>query len=274
MRVASGILPFVLIHTSVVMECVVSSSFPFRYQPLCQLFFSSAFATSFASRKVGRGLSLSPSIWMRRIQLSVVERVGISFCFSSPFRPAQFSTIDYGVEFLSPQILSFPLPVFLKEGGMVMAVSLDIWCLLLLPLVPSRHKICVFCLCSRLIVVPARVVCWGPGGWYLIHLGCVWGGAIVPHVGSRGLRSVGSCLLLVLLLLWLGLWSCPKIQTTPISGGFLMRSKMSSCTRFLSSNISGCLDVWGTENLSLPGFCCFQPSCLSTGPGVLHPPCV
>jgi len=155
------------------MECVVSSSFPFRYQPLCQLFFSSAFATSFASRKVGRVLSLSPSIWMRRIQLSVVERVGISFCFSSPFRPAQFSTIDYGVEFLSPQILSFPLPVFLKEGGMVMAVSLDIWCLLLLPLVPSRHKICVFCLCSRLIVVPARVVCWGPGGWYLIHLGCV-----------------------------------------------------------------------------------------------------
>ena len=55
------------------------------------------------------------------IQLSVVERVGISSNFSLSLRPGQFITV--GVTISSPQILSFPLPEFLKKGGMVRAVS-------------------------------------------------------------------------------------------------------------------------------------------------------
>jgi len=122
-RVAFGILLFVFIHTSVVMECVSSSSFPSQHQPLCLLFFLLNLATNFASRNGGWVLLLSPNIWVRRIQFSVVERVGISCCFSSPSKPDQFITIGCGVEILSPQIFSFPLPAFLKKGGMVRAVS-------------------------------------------------------------------------------------------------------------------------------------------------------
>jgi len=48
-----------------------------------------------------------------------------------------------------------------------------------------------------------------------------------------------------------------KIWTAPTSGGFLIISKMSSFSRFLSIKVSGSLDACGTENLSLSIFCCF-----------------
>ena len=111
-----------LIHTSAVMECVASSSFPSRHQPLCLLFFPSALATNFASRRGGWGLLLSPSGWVRRMQFSVVERVGISCCFSSSSKPQHFITIGCRVEILSPQILSFPLPAISKKVEIVRAV--------------------------------------------------------------------------------------------------------------------------------------------------------
>jgi len=38
------------------------------------------------------------------------------------FMPGQFMTVGCGVAVSSPQILSFPLPAFLKKGGMVRAV--------------------------------------------------------------------------------------------------------------------------------------------------------
>jgi len=104
-------------------DCVASLSFPSSYQPLYLVFSPSALATNFASRKGGRGLLLSPSGWLRRIQVSVVDRVGISCCFSPSFRPAQFITIGCGIGILFPQILLFPLQAFLKKGGMVRAVS-------------------------------------------------------------------------------------------------------------------------------------------------------
>jgi len=47
-----------------------------------------------------------------------------------------------------------------------------------------------------------------------------------------------------------------NIRTTAVPGGFRMMSKMSSFPRFLSTNVSGSLDMWGTENLSLYG--CFS----------------
>jgi len=60
---------------------------------------------------------------VRRIQLSVVERVGISSAFSLSFGPGQLMTISCGFAVSSPQILSVPFPASLKKGGMVMAVS-------------------------------------------------------------------------------------------------------------------------------------------------------
>jgi len=45
-----------------------------------------------------------------------------------------------------------------------------------------------------------------------------------------------------------------KIRTAPTSGGFLIISKMSLFSRFLSFRISGPLDACGTENLSLSEF--------------------
>jgi len=120
-RVASDILPLVLIHTSVVMECVANSFFPSRHHPLCRLHLPSALATVCNSLKGGWVLLLTPCGWVRSIQLSVVERVGISSNFSLSLRPGQFITV--GVAISSPQILSFPLPAFLKKGGMIRAVS-------------------------------------------------------------------------------------------------------------------------------------------------------
>ena len=87
-RVTSGIFPLVLIHTSVVMECVANSSFPSRHQPLCLLLFPSTLPINFASRKGGWVLLLPPIGWVRRIQLSVVERVGIRSCpRNTPIKP-------------------------------------------------------------------------------------------------------------------------------------------------------------------------------------------
>ena len=79
--VASGIWPLVLIHTSVVMECVAIWSLPSRQHPLCRLHFPSALAILCDSLKGGWDLFLVPSWWVRRILLSVVERVGISSAF-------------------------------------------------------------------------------------------------------------------------------------------------------------------------------------------------
>jgi len=118
-RVASEIWPLVLIHTSVVMECVANSSFLSRHHPLCRLHFPLALAILCDSPKGDWDLLLAPCGWVRRIQLSVVERVGISSAFSLSFRPGQLMTIGCGVAVSSPQILSFPLPASLK----VMAVS-------------------------------------------------------------------------------------------------------------------------------------------------------
>ena len=66
---------------------------------------------------------LAPSGWVRRIQLSVVERVGISSVFSLSVKPGQLMTIGCGLTISSPQILSVPLLAFLKKGGRVIAVS-------------------------------------------------------------------------------------------------------------------------------------------------------
>jgi len=122
-RVDSVILPLVLIRTSAVMECAANSSFPSRHHPLCRLHLPSSLATICDSLKGGWVLLLAPCAWVRRIQLSVVERVGISSAFSLSLRPGQFMTVGCGVAVSSPQILSFPLPEFLKKGGMVRAVS-------------------------------------------------------------------------------------------------------------------------------------------------------
>ena len=122
-RVTSEISPLVLIHTSVVMEYVANSSFPSRHHPLCRLHLPSALAILCDSRKGGWDLLLAPCGWVRRIQLSVVERVGMSSAVSLSFRPAQLMTVGCGVAVSSPQILSFPLPASLKKGVMVMAVS-------------------------------------------------------------------------------------------------------------------------------------------------------
>jgi len=117
-RVASDILPLVMIHISVVMECVANSSFPSRHHPLCLLHSPSALATICDSLEGGWVL-----LCVSRIQLSVVERVGVSSDLSLLLRPGQFITVGCGVAVSSPQILSFPLPAFLKMGGMIRAVS-------------------------------------------------------------------------------------------------------------------------------------------------------
>ena len=122
-QVASDNWPLVLIHTSVVMECVANSSFSLRHHPLCRLHLPSALATICDSLKGGWVLLLAPCGWVRGIQLSVVETVGISSAFSLSLRPVQFMTVGCGVAISSPQILSFALPAFLKKGRMVRAVS-------------------------------------------------------------------------------------------------------------------------------------------------------
>ena len=112
-RVASGISPLVLIQTSVVMECVANSSLPSRHHPLCHLHFPSARAILCDSLKGGWDLFLVPSGWVRRIQLSVMERVGISSAFSLSFSPGQFMIIS--VESLCRLPRFFPSSVF-EEG--------------------------------------------------------------------------------------------------------------------------------------------------------------
>ena len=83
----------------------------------------SALATICDSLKGGWVLLLAPCGWVRRIQLSVVERGEINSAFSLSLMPVQFVTVGCGVAVSSPQILSFTLPAFLKKGGMVRAVS-------------------------------------------------------------------------------------------------------------------------------------------------------
>jgi len=60
---------------------------------------------------------------VRRIQFSVVERVGIRSDFSMSVRPGQLMTIGCGLTVSSPQILSAPLLAFFKKWGVVKAVS-------------------------------------------------------------------------------------------------------------------------------------------------------
>jgi len=52
-----------------------------------------------------------------------MERVDIRSSFSVSSKTDQLMTIGCGDGFFSPRILSFPLPAFLKKGGMVRAVS-------------------------------------------------------------------------------------------------------------------------------------------------------
>ena len=77
-RVFSGIFPLVLIHTSVVMECVANSSFPSRHQPLCLLHLPSAPATNCASLKGGWVLLLAPSGWVTLFLASL--RFCVHYC--------------------------------------------------------------------------------------------------------------------------------------------------------------------------------------------------
>ena len=56
--------------------------------------------------------------------MSVVDRVGISSAFSLSLMPVHFMNVGCEVAVSSPQILSFPLPAFLKKGGMVRTVYL------------------------------------------------------------------------------------------------------------------------------------------------------
>jgi len=62
-------------------------------------------------------LLLVPSGWVRRIQLSVSERVGVKSNFSLSSMPDQLMTIGCGVAISYPQILSLPLIAFLKKGA-------------------------------------------------------------------------------------------------------------------------------------------------------------
>ena len=71
----------------------------------------------------GMGFILALSGCVRRIQLSVVEKVGFSADLSLSLRLGLFITVGCGVAISSPQIISFPLPAFLKKGGMIRAVS-------------------------------------------------------------------------------------------------------------------------------------------------------
>jgi len=94
---------------------------------------------------------------------------GISSVFSLSFRPGQFMTVGCGVAVSSAQILSFPLPAFLKKGGMVRAVSpwyLVAWKPFLLSVIISRTKIYVFYPYLTLIVVLVRSL-----GWLQVNLG-------------------------------------------------------------------------------------------------------
>jgi hypothetical protein len=122
-RVLSGILLLVLIHTSVVIECVANSSFPSHHQPLCLLYLLLALSTICASLKEGWVLLFVPNGWVRRIQLSVAVRAWIRSRFSLSLRPDQLLTVGCGVAISSPQILSLSLPAFLRKGGMVRSVS-------------------------------------------------------------------------------------------------------------------------------------------------------
>ena len=58
---------------------------------------------------------------------------------------------------------------------------------------------------------------------------------------------------------------CSKIRTAPTSGGFLINSKISSFSRFMSLWILGSLDACGTENLSLSGIDLVISSCSDSG---------
>jgi len=219
-------------------------------------------------------LLLSPSGWVRWIQFAVVESGGISFCFSSSSKPDQFITICCGVEILSPQILSFPLPAFLKKGGMVRAMSpwyLVAWntsfvarstvqaydlCFLSLSNLSCCFSLCCMLRPRGLVSESSRVLGAianapsrrkGPEAIWIVAIPCAVTALMRPLVVSQ--NSVFS-----------------KIRTTPISGEFLMMLKMSSNPRFLSTNVSGSLDAWGTENHSLSSFCCFLSSFCSFAP--------
>jgi len=183
-------------------------------------------------------LLLAPSGWVRRIQLSVAERVGIRSIFSFSSRPDQLMTVGCGVAISSPQILSLPLPAFLKKGGMVKAVSpwyLVAWKapftvrnifqandLCFLSLSSLSCRVSSFCMLAPSALgseffrvslrechcAPTRFR--GPDGRWIVAIPCVVTALMRPAVVSN--NSGFS-----------------KIRTAPTSGGFLIISFDLNC---------------------------------------------
>ena len=73
--------------------CLLESSSARHAAPNSVLLEELALAILCDSPKGGWDLLLAPCGWVRRIQLSDMERVGISFAFSLSFRPGQLMTI-------------------------------------------------------------------------------------------------------------------------------------------------------------------------------------
>ena len=88
---------------------------------------------------------------MRRIQLSVEERVGISSVFSLSFRPGQLMTIGWGLGCISPHILSVPLPAFWKNFNFYCLFRKRFSSAYLLKrfLLPQRVYIALFIRCDK-----------------------------------------------------------------------------------------------------------------------------
>jgi len=183
-------------------------------------------------------------------------------------------TVCCGVAISPPQILSLPLPAFLKKGGMLKAVSswyLVAWktsctvrnifqandlCFLSLSslfcgvssfctLAPSAldsefTRVCL----RRCHCAPSSLR--GPDGRWIVAMPYVVAALMRPAVVSQNLGF-------------------SKIRTAPTSGGFLNISKMSLFSRFLSFRVSGSLDACGTQNLSLSSFGCLLSACSSYG---------
>jgi len=226
------------------MECVANLTFPSRHQPLFLLHLPSALATNCASLNGGWVLLLTPSVRVRRIHLSVAERVGIRSNFSLSTRPDQLTTVGCGVAISSSQIISLPPPAFYKKGGMMSVVSpwyLVAWKapftvrnnfqekeLCFLSLSSLSCRVSSFCMLAPRVLGSEFVrVCFrrchcapsiliGPDGKQIVAMPCVVTALMRPAVESQNLGFA-------------------KIRTAPTSGGFLIISKMSLFSRFLSS---------------------------------------
>ena len=159
---------------------------------------------------------LAPSGWVRRIQLSVVERVRISSVFSLSVRPGQLMTIGCGLTVSSPQILSAPLLAFLKKGGIVKAVS-PWYCvawktLFLVSEAISRRRIYVVYPCLASAAVYVRFVGLILAEWGHHSSGCVSEGATVLHPCLKGLMVGRWWLCPVWSLPGWGQWTYPRVQ--------------------------------------------------------------